>query len=86
MPMQLLRLLVITLFAGWFCWNLSATVIDGLRTGVIRHTDSTSRYRRDVNPLGYWSMVVLFTMFVVVVAAAWFLVVSDVVRILAGAA
>ena len=80
------RLLVVTLFAGWVCWYHGTTVIDGLKTGSIRHTDSTSRYRRDEDPFGFWSTVVMFTAFVVATAVAWFLVVSDLVRILAGAA
>lgn len=79
-PVQILRLLVVTLFAGWFCWFLGTTVIDGLKTGAIRHTDSTKRCRKDQNPFGFWSLVVLFTAFVMAAAVTWFLVVSDVIR------
>jgi len=66
--MEILRIVLVSVTGGWFCWFLGNTIIDGIRTGAIRHTDSTSMCRRKTNPVGFWALVVLFTAFVALVA------------------
>jgi len=77
---MMLRIIFVTMVAGWFCWFLGKTVIHGLRTGAIRHTDSTRTSRRDQNPLGFWSLVIFFTVIVLDFAIGWLFVVADAVK------
>ncbi len=78
--MQLVRIILITATAGWFCSFLGKTIINGLRTGAMRHTDASSICRRDRNPFGFWGLVVLFMAIVLFFAAAWVVIVADAVR------
>jgi hypothetical protein len=78
--MQILRIIVVSAIAGWLCWWLGKTVIDGIRTGKIHHTDSTKVCCRNRNPAGFWALVALFTGFVAMFAWAWGFSVIDAVR------
>jgi len=78
--MQIIRLVVVTAVAGGLGWFLGKTVFQGITTGVIRHTDSERVCRRDHNPAGFWSLVVLFSGFVVLLGAGWVFAVLDAVR------
>lgn len=78
--MQILRIIVVTIIAGWLCWFLGKTIVHGLRTGAIRHTDSTSTCRRDKNPIGFWCLVVFFSAIVIGFATEWVFIVADAVR------
>jgi hypothetical protein len=69
--MQILRAIVVTVIAGWFSWFLGKTVIEGIRTGAIRHTNSTQICRRKDNPIGFWSLVILFSGFVAMFILVW---------------
>ena len=77
--MELLRILFATVVAGWFCWFLGKTVLDGLRTGSIRHTDATTTCKRDTNPFFFWFLVALFSAFVLMFALGWVSVIADAV-------
>jgi len=50
---QIARIIIVTFVIGWLAWILGRTLVDGLRTGKIRHTDSKKRCDRKKNPLGY---------------------------------
>ncbi|MDD5704344.1 MAG: hypothetical protein PHR35_00345 [Kiritimatiellae bacterium] len=76
---QIIRLIVVTAVTGGLGWFLGKTVIQGVTTGAIRHTDSTRVCRRDQNPAVFWSLVVLFSGFVVLLGAGWVFAVIDAV-------
>jgi hypothetical protein len=57
---EIARIIIVTFVIGWLGWFLGRTLVDGLRTGKIRHTDSKSRCDRKKNPLGYWALVCFF--------------------------
>lgn len=79
---QVIRILVATVVAGGLAWFLGNTVIEGIRTGAIRHTDSTSRCRRQQSPVKFWSLVVLFSGMVVIFTGVWLWAVVDAVKTL----
>ena len=78
--MEILRIVGATVVAGWFCWFLGKTVLDGLRTGSIRHTDTATTCRRDRNPLLFWFLVVFFSAIVLGFVNEWIFIVTDAVR------
>jgi hypothetical protein len=73
----ILRISLATAVAGGLSWFLGKIVIDGIRTGSIRHTDSSKVCRRQEHPFGFWCLVALFTGFIVLFIADWILTVSD---------
>jgi hypothetical protein len=77
---QIIRLVVVTAAAGWLVWFLGRTVIKGIKTGAIRHTDSTRRCQRDQNPTGFWALVLLFTVFIIGIGSGWCYAVFDAFR------
>ncbi len=78
--LQILRIIFMTAVVGWLSWFLGKTVIVGIRTGTIRHTDSTRVCRRSSNPIGYWFLVVLFSAFVAMLTGVWWWAVGDALR------
>lgn len=77
--MQIVRIIAVSGIAGWLCWFLGKTVVDGIRTGAIHHTNSKKVCRRKKNPVGFWALVVLFVGFVTMIAWAWGFAVVDAV-------
>lgn len=76
--MSLLRLLVVTAATWGLFAYLAWVVVDGLRTGAIRHTDSSKRCRRADNPAGFWALVALFSLFAAGAAACWLMAVVNI--------
>ena len=76
--MNALRLAAVTAICGWLVYLLGGTVVSGLRTGRIAHTDSSSFCKRRENPLGYWFLVVLFSGMALCCIYAWVQVARDV--------
>ena len=74
---QTTRIIGATLILGLLSWFLGRTVIEGLKTGSIRHTDSTQKCSRNENPIGFWSLILLFVGFVVMFIAVWMWVVTS---------
>ncbi len=74
----MLRIAVATLV----CWGLALflgyVVAMGLRTGKIRHSDSSSFVARAKNPAAFWALVVLFLSFVAVSLGVWLHVIAEV--------
>ena len=77
---QIIRLIVVTVVAGGLVWFLGRTVIQGIQTGAIRHTDSIRACRRDKNPAGFWALVALFSAFTIGIGSAWAFAVVDAIR------
>lgn len=75
----LLRLVLATAVTWPLAVYLARVVLDGLRTGAIRHTDSSKRCRRADNPAGFWALVVLFSLFAAASAVCWFMAVVNIV-------
>ena len=78
--MQIFRLIIVTVVTGGLVWLLGRTVFEGIKSGTIRHTDSTRVCRRDKNPVGFWALVVLFCGFIVLLWGVWGCVVFDTVQ------
>jgi len=78
--MQLLRIVGVSAIAGWLCWLLGKTVIDGIKTGKIHHTDSTKVCHRKRNPAGFWALVLIFIGFVAMLAWVWVFTVAEALR------
>jgi hypothetical protein len=74
---EMFRIILVSLVAGWLSWFLGMTVLRGIRTGAIHHTDSTKVCRREKNPVGFWSLVALFSGMVIMFISAWGFVVID---------
>ena len=77
---QLIRIIVATVVAAGLAWFLGKTVIDGIRTGAIRHTNSTTRCQRQKNPIGFWILVVMFSGMSVIFASVWIWAIMDAIR------
>lgn len=77
---QALRIIVATVVVLGLAWLLGKTVVDGIRTGAIRHTDSTSRCQRQKNPIGFWTLVLLFSGLAVIFTGVWIWAVMDAIR------
>ena len=74
---QIVRIVVATIVIGWLAWFLGWTLVDGLRTGKIRHTDSVMKCDRKKTPFGYWALVCLFSGFLGLLAWAWVMATAD---------
>lgn len=59
--MDALRMLIVTVICGGLVYLLGGTVVSGLRTGRIAHTNSSSFCERRKNPFTYWALAVLFS-------------------------
>ena len=46
--------------AGWLMYH----VVTALRTGRLRHTDSQQYFDRDINPVKYWGVLSVFSVFI----------------------
>ncbi len=68
---QIVRVIVVTLVIGGVAWVLGWALVDGLRTGKIRHTDSRRKCDRKKNPFGYWALVCLFCGLLALLGWAW---------------
>lgn len=69
--MWVVRIILFTLIAGYLCGFLLKTVMRGLRSGAIGYIDSTRRCERATQPLGYWALVIFFSVLAAVIAATW---------------
>ncbi len=74
---ELARIILATAFAGSLSWFLGTILFAGLKTGSIRHTDSTSVCRRDRHPLAFWALTALFAGMIVLLAAVWVSILID---------
>jgi len=77
--MEIFRLVVGTAILGWLFWILGKTVIQGIMTGSIRHTDASRLCRRKNNPVGFWALVILFTGFILGIGSSWVFMVVDII-------
>ncbi len=75
---ELLRLVLATAVTWSLGLYLAHVVLDGLRTGAIRHSDVRRRCRRADNPAGFWALVVLFSLYVAGCAVCWLMAVVNI--------
>jgi len=61
--MEILRILIILILTLLVSIPLGKNILTALKTGTIRHTDTTSKYSKDENPVKFWSLVILFFSF-----------------------
>ncbi|MHB1156491.1 MAG: hypothetical protein ACYC26_06595 [Phycisphaerales bacterium] len=69
--MWVVRIILFTLIAGYLCGFLIKIVTRGLRSGAIGYIDSMRKYERAEHPLGYWALVIFFSVLAAVIAATW---------------
>ena len=61
--MQYFRFLMVALICGGLIALLLPTIYRGLKTGKIRHSTSDTYCHKSKNPVGFWSLVALFSGF-----------------------
>jgi hypothetical protein len=70
------------------CWEfirfLGTVVIQGLKTGSIRHTNAQSTASREENPWMFWMLVMVFSAGCLIAAFIWTSFLFDVADVLAG--
>ena len=80
--MMWLPLVVASAVCGGLLWLLGRTLLLGLRTGRMPHSDTTQFADRRTAPLFYWFVTLVFALLFVAIAAVWF---EALLRALAGA-
>jgi len=66
--MQILKLLAVATIALSVSLFLLNTIYLGLKTGKIGHSTSNAYCHKAKNPIGYWSLVSLFLLFIAILA------------------
>lgn len=61
---NILRFLIVAIVGLFLAMNLGAVILEGLRKGIIGHTDSKQICKRSDNPILFWLLVILFSSFV----------------------
>ena len=74
------RIIVTSLVCGALLWLLGRTLVLGLRSGRMPHSDSTSTADRRTSPALFWFLTLVFTAFFVLIGAVW---IQTIVRALA---
>lgn len=80
MIMTIIRFIIGTIVCWYFVIFLGNNVYRGLKTGKINYKDSTSVCVKNKNPLGFWSLVVLFLGFVLMFFIAWLFMITDIIN------
>jgi hypothetical protein len=78
---QIVRLTIVTVICLGLAFVLFASLVGGLRTGKMPHTDSTSICRRSENPVGFWALATLFAAFALAAVGAWLRVVAEFIHV-----
>ena len=77
---QIIRLVLVTAIAAWLTWWLGKNIIEGIKNGAIRHTDSIKLCKRETNPLGFWGLIILFSGFVITIIRVWAMALADTIN------
>jgi len=77
-----LPLVVASVVCGGLLWLLGRTLLRGLRTGRMPHSDTTQFADRHTSPVSFWFLTLVFSGMFVVIAAVW---IDTLLRMLAGA-
>jgi len=80
--MTWLPLVVTSVVCGGLLWLLGRTLLLGLRTGRMPHSDTTQIADRRTSPLFYWFVTLVFASLFVAIATVWL---NALLRALAGA-
>ena len=84
--MNLPRILAATILCLGLGLYLTRVVLRGLISGEVRHTDSSRVCRKLSNPLGYWALIVLFSLSAAGLISVWAKVVYESIFRVAGGA
>lgn len=71
------RIFLFTIIFLYFLWSLGSNIIIGLKTGSIRHTDSSKKCKKSENPMFFWFLVSLFSLLLFSIGYFWFLAVKS---------
>ena len=69
--MRIPAFILISFILGGLYFFLGRIVMNGLKTGKIRHTNSKSLCDKTKNPAGYWLLVLWFTIIMLCCLIAW---------------
>jgi hypothetical protein len=74
------RIIVSSLVCPALLWLLGRTLVLGLRSGHMPHSDATSTADRRASPALFWFLTLVFVAFFVLIAVVW---IETIVRALA---
>jgi len=80
MGMTILRIIIGTIVCWYFVIFLGKNIYLGLKFGKINYKDSTSVCVKNKNPLGFWSLIVLFLGFISMFFVVWILMIADIIN------
>ena len=69
--MTVVRLVLISMVCWGFTIYLGREVLLGIKSGIIRHTDSHKTFNRIKEPIKYWIVIFLFTGLVFLALYGW---------------
>ncbi len=67
----MVRIILVSLVCGALLWLLGRTLVFGLRSGRMPHSDSTSTADRRTSPALFWFLTLVFAAMFVLIAAVW---------------
>jgi len=69
--MHILAFLFLSLILGGLYFFLGRVIINGLKTGKIRHTHSKNLCDKTKNPVGYWLLILWFSIIMLSCLIVW---------------
>ncbi len=69
--MAILRMILVSIICLGFIFYLGKKVISGLKYGVVHHTDSVKVFRKQNEPVKFWLIMILFSVFVLLAFFVW---------------
>jgi len=73
--MNLVRILLVSALAIYMTYFLLKTIINGFKTGKLRHTDDKKYYDKDKQPIRFWLTVILFISFIIIfILPVWYVI------------
>ena len=68
----MIRIVLLTVFLGCLAVGFAKEILRALRTGSILYSFADKLCNKRINPSGYWSLIILYSGFLVVVLFVWF--------------
>ena len=75
--METLKAIVLTVLFLGLSISLGKNIFIGLKTGTIRYKDTISKCSKTKNPIGFWSLVLLFSFFIATLIFAWISIMKE---------
>ena len=68
----MIRIVLLTVFLGCLAVGFAKEILPALRTGSILYSSADELSNKRINPSGHWSLIILYSGFLVVVLFVWF--------------